>query len=184
MSRQRQIDPNAFLSPQKPVSAFSADLDELRRIITYIPVTGELRWNVRVPGAVDVGDVAGAVSPYGYTVIRINKKLFFAHRLAWLLTHGQWPTGQIDHRNGDRRDNRIDNLREVTQTVNSQNTRRARSDNSCGLLGVVWRPKHQRYAAYIVAGGKQRFLGHHDQAEDAHAAYVAAKRRLHEGCTL
>ena len=113
----------------------------------------------------------------------IDEREYSAHRLAWLYVHGAWPTGQIDHINGDRGDNRISNLRDVTPALNTQNQRRAaRSNKSSGLLGVT--ANRGRWLAQISIGGKSRNLGRYATPEEAHAVYVAAKRVLHAGCTL
>jgi ribosome biogenesis SPOUT family RNA methylase Rps3 len=96
-----------------------------------------------------------------------------------------WPKHTIDHINGVRTDNRIGNLRDVTQQKNSENMRRPQKRTISGFLGVhVQRRKTVRYLAQIVTDGKLRHLGSYDTAEDAHAAYLEAKRRLHEGCTI
>lgn len=107
-----------------------------------------------------------------------------AHRLAWLYVHGRWPDGLIDHKNGDRADNRFDNLRDVAHRVNMQNLRKAFVSSKTGLLGAS--PlKDGRFGAFIKRDGKSKNLGTFDTPELAHAAYVAAKRVIHhEGNTL
>jgi hypothetical protein len=90
----------------------------------------------------------------------------------------------IDHRDTCRTNNRLANLRDATRSVNAQNLRAARSNNSsCGLLGVTW--NRGRWTAQISPpGGPRTYIGRFDTAEQAHAAYLDAKRRLHAGCTL
>lgn len=109
-----------------------------------------------------------------------------AHRLAWVHVHGSWPAGDIDHINGDKLDNRIANLRDVTRSVNKENMRSARGDNKVGLLGVHVRRQNttRPYVASIRVSGKLIHLGAHNTPEAAHAAYLEAKRRLHSGCTI
>jgi hypothetical protein len=105
-----------------------------------------------------------------------------SHRLAWLYITGDWPRA-VDHINGNRCDNRWENLREVDNKTNTENARHARSSNrSCGVLGVTKRGK--RFIAQIKSDGVHRYLGSFHDAASAHLAYVAAKRELHEGCTL
>jgi hypothetical protein len=113
----------------------------------------------------------------------IDGHLISCHRLAWLYMTGSLPTHQIDHIDGDRKNNRWTNLRDVTTSVNQQNRRTPRSDNSCGLIGVT-REKNNRFTASIRFEGKQRRLGTFATPEEAHSVYVEAKRRVHEGCTL
>ena len=95
---------------------------------------------------------------------------------------GEWPDGYIDHGNGVRTDNRWANLRAGDRSFNMQNQRRARRDNTTGWLGVS-RVK-SRFEAAIQVRGRRFRLGRFDTPEAAHAAYLTAKRKLHEGCTL
>lgn len=189
MTRLRKCDPCAFLSPAKSAEAFAADVDELRKILTYEPDTGILRWTVASGGRGPVrhGTEAGCIRPLcgGYRWLSVNYIQFRAHVLAWVHVHGRLPSGQIDHINGNPADNRLANLRVVTNRINSQNQRRPRSDNSTGFLGVSFDKRRGKFAARIrVPDGKYKFLGYHATPRGAHRAYVIAKRRLHEGCTL
>lgn len=157
----------------------SITAEKLRSILSYSPETGEFRWINRASRRVLAGDVAGKLDRAGYRKIGIEKKHYRAHRLAWLYVHGEWPPAEIDHVNGNRDDNRIENLREATRSQNLQNQRRARSNSSTGLLGVCFDPIRGNWRAVIGIGGRQVSLGRHESAELAHAAYVAAKERLH-----
>jgi hypothetical protein len=159
--------------------------EHLRSILSYTPSSGVFVWVL--PGCMRMrpGDQAGSTNKKtGYAKIRIQGKEYASHRLAWLYTHGHWPIGDIDHINGIRNDNRISNLRDVTRSVNCQNQRSARSDNSCGHLGVSLNKKSGKYQARIWHKGKLLYLGSFVAAEEAHAKYVEAKRSLHEGSTL
>lgn len=151
--------------------------DLVRRAFVYDPATGHF---TRVEGR-KLG-LAGAINNLGYRLIGIVGKKYRAHRLAWLYVHGAWPTGEIDHINGIRDDNRIENLRDVSNRVNQQNRRKALKSGSTGLLGVS--PTKRGFKAAISLNKASRYLGRFDTAEEAHAAYVDAKRELHEGCTL
>jgi len=126
------------------------------------------------------GEVAGRLTSKGYIYMKVDRRGYMAHRLVFLHVTGRWPRGQIDHINGDRADNRFDNLREATQSENSQNQRTAKRSNlSSGLLGVTWAPKLKKWVAQIMIEGDQNRLGSFDTPELAHAAYCDAKRRLH-----
>jgi hypothetical protein len=131
---------------------------------------------------VPLGAPVGSVNADGYVHVYFRGKYHKAHRLVWLHVTGEWPTTELDHINGDRSDNRFENLRPVTRECNMQNQRRARSDNAAQVLGV--HRKCRRYQARIGVDGKNIHLGTFDTAEEAHAAYVAAKRVLHVGGTL
>lgn len=155
----------------------------VREVLDYNPETGTIirrksraRWQ---------GKAAGMVDAYGYLVIKIGSRTYKAHRLAWLHFYGEWPAGMIDHINGDKADNRIANLRDVTNQVNVQNARKARSSNkSTGLLGAHWDEHSGCFLSRIGVNGKLVRLGRFDSQEAAHAAYLEAKRRLHAGCTI
>jgi len=144
--------------------AYDAATGQLRRLATGRPVTTR--------------------QAHGYIVIRVDGVLLRAHRVAWALVHGSWPNRHIDHVNGDRSDNRISNLREVDRAGNNQNLRKAKRGNAAGLLGVSWDGKRKKFKAQITVDGRNRLLGRFDSADDAHAAYVAAKRKEHATCTL
>lgn len=155
----------------------------LRELLDYDPLTGVIRWRVNRRRA-RAGDVAGSAYPSGYIRIKIDSQEYLAHRLCWLYVTGAWPSGQIDHRDGNRSNNRFANLRDATRSVNTQNQRRAQSSNRSGLLGV--RRCNSRWRATIRIPGeeRQRHLGVFDTKEEAHAAYLVSKRRWHPGSTL
>ena len=152
-----------------------------RKRLCYDSDTGLFTWCVSGPG-VAVGKLAGTESSHGYLYIRLDRKSHRAHRLAWFLVHGEWPNGEIDHIDGNRLNNRIENLRVVDRAGNSQNKSRAQANNrSCGLLGVTWNKQHQRWQAKLMANKVRYHVGSFDTPEEAHAAYMAAKARLHIG---
>lgn len=157
---------------------------ELRKILGYNPETGEFVWLISPRKNVKAGAMAGC-RENGYTRIVYKRVGYKAHRLAWLYVTGQWPTDDIDHRDTDRNNNAFQNLREATRSINTQNLRKARKDNlSCGLLGAGWHKATGKWKAKIQVDGRQIWLGLHATAEDAHAAYIAAKRIHHPGNTL
>jgi HNH endonuclease/AP2 domain len=160
--------------------------ERLRELLHYEPSTGVFTRRVKTGGryGADVGSVAGTLNDSGYLLISVQSKQYRAHRLAVLYITGGWPAQEVDHRNGDRLDNRWSNLREVSTQVNSQNRRRAQSNSKTGLLGASWCARDKRFTARIKVGDKYQSLGRFDTAEKAHAAYVNAKRRLHSGCTI
>ena len=160
----------------------STDLtgETLQGLLAYDPETGEFRWRVS-RGGVEAGAVAGCVDREGYVVIRINGMQFKAHRLTWLYTHGVWPDHQIDHLNGNRSDNRFANLRDVSGSMNSQNQVRAQKNSTSGFLGVSLHKASKRWKAQIMANGQSQHIGYFKSAEEAHAAYLAAKLRFHLG---
>ena len=132
------------------------------------------------------GMIAGGLNTLGYITISIENVRFYAHRMAWIYMYGDNLTGQIDHINGNRSDNRICNLRDVSALGNQQNLRTAQKNNHCGLLGVSFdkRNKYRKWKASIFADGKRFHLGSFHTKEEAHKAYLAKKRQLHETCSI
>ncbi len=156
---------------------------ELRKRVIYEPDTGIF---VRAIGSsrMKAGDVAGCINARGYVEFNVMGRLHKAHRLAWLYVYGEWPDGDIDHLDGNKSNNRIANLRVVSNRANSENRRSANRNNQTGLLGVRLHKSSGKYEARIRVNGKLSYLGLHSTPEAAHAAYITAKRGLHQGNTL
>lgn len=155
---------------------------QLKDCLSYDPEAGLFRWVVKRKGTLR-SKFAGSKMANGYIAICIDGRDYTAHRLAWIYVHGVEPSGCIDHINGDKSDNRIANLRDVSQVINMQNVYAAKSNSKTGLRGVSWHAQRKKYTARIKSGARYLSLGLHDTPEAAHAAYMEAKRRLHEGCT-
>jgi hypothetical protein len=154
--------------------------ERLRELFHYDPETGVFihcravgRW-----GRVPAGSRADTTFSHNYRRVRVDREAFPAHRLAWFWMTNKWPTHQIDHIDGDPTNNRWSNLREVTDGQNKQN-QKAHRKNSSGLLGVSWYGPSKLWTARIQVEGKQRYLGRFNTPEEAHAAYLKAKRELH-----
>jgi hypothetical protein len=155
---------------------------ELRELLDHNPDTGEMHWKAR-PARLfkadhwqrtwntrQAGKRAFTVSHQGYRRGMIFRRMYLEHIVAWAMHYGQWPSGQIDHINGIRDDNRISNLREATRTENCRNAR-MKSNNTSGVTGVV--PHKGRWRAYI-----NLHLGIFETIEEAEAARKAAEREL------
>lgn len=133
----------------------------LKELLSYDPDTGIFTWIKRS------NNTAGAVDAYGYTVIRIDTVLYKAHRLAWLYMHGEFPAGNLDHINQVKSDNRIDNLRVVSQSQNMQNL--------AGVKGISWDKTRAKWCARIKVMYKDIYLGRFINKDDAIAARKAAE---------
>lgn len=154
----------------------------LRTVLHYAPDTGVFTWLVIPTSRIPAGAVAGSLGSTGHYIIALHNKQWKAHRLAWLYMTGSWPVNEIDHINGNRADNRFINLRDVTRKENTQNQRRAARSSKSGLLGAT--PYKNVWRAAIGADGVWKHLGFYSTPEEAHAAYLEAKRKLHSTCTI
>jgi hypothetical protein len=150
----------------------------------YDPIVGSfVRLETR-GGNGRAGSVAGARHPHGYTQIKIAGRQYLAHRLAWLYITGEWPSNHVDHINGDKTDNRFENLRDVSRNVNMQNLKSATKRSTTGVLGVRRKGAHSYKAEIQTEDGQQRYIGSFATVSEAREAYLEAKRRLHAGCTI
>jgi len=159
-------------------------VQELRRFLDYDPSTGQFTRLVN-NGTAKTGDVAGWIEPSGYRKISIAGRKYYAHRCAILFMTGVWPSQSVDHIDGDRANNRYENLRCVGQQTNTQNLKKAKSNNKSGYLGVCFNRNAKKYMAECKGDdGKRRYLGLFDTAEEAAAAYLKAKRETQSGCAI
>lgn len=129
-------------------------------------------WNAK-----HAGRQAGRTNGEGYVDIFIHKRPFKAHRLAWLYVHGEWPTAIIDHKDQNRANNCITNLRLATLSQNKVNS--SSCSNTSGVRGVHWYKKYGKWVAIIGVNGKQKNLGYFNSIDDAAAARKAAEIRYY-----
>ena len=161
---------------------FMITADHLKSILIYNPNTGEFVWKTRQYRSDLIGKRAGSPTNMGYWAIAINNKKTLAHRLAWLYMTGSFPINHIDHINGDKQDNRFENLREVTRFGNLQNMRAPTKANKSGFLGVC---RHQnKWLVQIMVNGKRIRESGFDTPEQAHQRYLELKRVHHSTCTI
>lgn len=154
----------------------------IKSVLNYNKNTGVFTW-IKKRSGFKVGSVAGSLTKLGYVQIGLFGDTYLAHILAWIYTYGELPTKNIDHRNGIKSDNRIDNLREATTLQNAQN-RSAKSDASTsGYRGVEKRPRG-RWAAKIVVDGVVMSLGIYNTPEEASKVGEAARKKLLNGFSI
>jgi hypothetical protein len=157
---------------------------QLREVLDYDHSTGQFHWRRRknVHHTTNVryaGKPAGhQCKRLGYVLLGINRRLYRAHRLAWLYVYGRWPEGELDHVNTDKMDNRIGNLRIATRSQSMGNVGTPKH-NTSGLKGAYWDKRAGRWLAQIKHQKRQHHLGYFDTAQEAHAAYAKAALRLH-----
>jgi hypothetical protein len=164
------------LPSSEKMAAITAD--SLKELLSYDAETGTFRWRVALCRKYKIGAIAGTVNDQGYRIITIRGRLYRAHRLAWLYVHGEWPSKDVDHIDGDRGNNRAANLREATNAENLWNRGKA-SHNKSGYKGVYFLRKSKRWVAEINVDGKRKYLGRFKDPADAHRAYEAAANAQH-----
>ena len=178
------------------------DVEYLRQCFNYIPETGKLIWKTRPrshfategswrrwtsryagkeAGSYTYPDWRG-LSYYG--TVAIGNKTFYIHRIAFALYYGRHPDSMIDHIDRNASNNCINNLREVSASVNMHNQTSPSKNNKSGLLGVSWYSAGNKWKANIALDGKHIHLGYFNDKFEAHAAYLAAKEKHHKGAVI
>lgn len=157
--------------------------DELKKVLSYNSVTGVFTWIVpRRCGSISAGDKAGNLNNQGYIQIQIDKKRYLGHRLAWLYIYGFFPENSLDHINRVRDDNRIENLREVSNSCNIRNSK-PHANNTSGVRGVCWDKATQRWQADIKVNGRKIGLGRNECFVETVAHRLAGEQALEwDGC--
>lgn len=154
---------------------------EIMAVLTYDPVTGIFTWKPR-PGVKNqfnskhAGKSAGKRnSSNGYIRITIMRRGYMAHRLAFVIMTGRWPTCDIDHRDTVKTNNWWTNLREATGSQNRSNTP---GQSKIGLPKGVWKSR-RRFSATIKQNGSNVYLGNYKTPEEAHQAYLRAAEKYY-----
>lgn len=147
---------------------------EIKEAVSYDEETGVFRWS-SPRCKIQVGSAAGFKRSDGYIHIKINGRSYLGHILAWIYVYGVMPTGEIDHINHIRSDNRIKNLRDVSPTENAKNKKRYKN-NSTGHTGVFLKKDSGKYTANINANGVLKHLGTFKTKDEAVAVRVAAEK--------
>lgn len=137
-------------------------LEELQKVLRYDPWSGEFWW-------IKSKKCAGSINGHGYKVIRYQGVLHYAHRLAWYYNTGEIYYKNIDHINGNRSDNRIQNLRTCTQAQNVKNSRRK---------GCSFNKRENKWESYVYNDGKRYHIGYFNTELEAREAYIEKKNEL------
>lgn len=152
----------------------------LHELLSYNPRTGVFVWRVNRMGSARAGDVAGSVKGRDgnfYLHIGIAPRTYQAHRLAFLYMTGAWPSGSVDHKDGNGLNNRWSNIRVASVSLNAANAKMP-STNTSGFKGVTFHKQVGRWQAQIKKNGQSIYLGLFDRPEDAHAAYVDKAKEI------
>lgn len=175
------------------------DYNYIKECISYCPDSGVLRWNARPESHFSTASAAKAwntmragkiveskvkvrgLSELGYVrflmTVRGRRFVMRGHRIAWILYYGKPPEFVIDHIDGDSYNNKIENLRDVTQSINRRNSRMS-CRNTSGFSGVSWVKKNNKWRAYIFDGDGRRYIGAFDTIVDAVAARIRLQKTM------
>jgi HNH endonuclease len=157
---------------------------DVKKDFDYDDKSGILQWSkVKVDANKRlIGRFAGHLGKDGYLLVNFRGCKVAAHQLVWIWNFGNLPNGCIDHINGDKTDNRIVNLRDVTHKVNNENKHKARADSGTGVMGVfLQNSKRNPYRSVIKTNGRSISLGVFKTIELASMAYQHAKLKIHTG---
>lgn len=158
--------------------------DKLKSLLHYDKDTGIFTRAISRGAVYQKGQQAGSPNGKGYLIIWVDGKRYLAHRLAWFYVYGYFPDGMIDHRNRNRKDNRICNLREATKPQNGQNSKMY-SKNTSGCKGVHWHSRDKSWRVTCRVNGVTHQIGYFKDKEKAAEAYRSFAMKNHgEFCAL
>lgn len=149
----------------------------LKEYLKYNHNTGVFTWIKITSNRAKIGKIAGCDNGKGYIRIKLMNKYYVAHRLAWLYEYGELPSFEIDHKDRNKGNNAIGNLRKVTRTENNMN-HPLRKDNTSGTTGVQWYEQYNKWMVNIRKNNKKYFLGYFENIEDAILARKTAEAKL------
>lgn len=160
--------------------------DYLKECFDYNPDTGSLKWKARDVSHFKTLNAASVWnSKYANTevgtlksgrkILSLDGKKHKVHRIIWIICHGQSPENHIDHINGNPEDNRLENLRDVTNAENHKN-RKIPKTNTSGVHGVSWYKRKQKWQAMIRTSGGHLHLGYFDSLDEAAKARKEAEK--------
>lgn len=140
--------------------------ERIKSLLNYDPKTGIFTNKVFRGPRAKKNDITGSLTTFGYKVISVDKVSHYAHRLAWIFMFKRSANIFIDHINGDRTDNRISNLREVTKEMNGKNTK-IRKNNTSGCSGVSWVEGSRKWWVRASVKGERKNFGLYEDLETA-----------------
>lgn len=142
-------------------------LSRAKELFEYNPQTGDLIRKTNQRYTAKKGSIVCPKSTVGYLKVRVDGQVLYVHTIIYLLNHGHLPHFSIDHIDGVKTNNRIENLRDVSQQDNCKNSG-LRSDNTSGVVGVSYSKEKKKYEAYInPEKGKRVLLGRFTELKEA-----------------
>jgi hypothetical protein len=149
--------------------------DKLKEYFNYND--GQLIWKKQPSTHIKVGDIAGNTNNRGYIQIKFLCNRFYAHRLIFFMFNGYFPQ-EVDHIDGNKTNNKIENLRQATPAQNRQN-RGISKNNTSGIKGVSWSKKENKWIAQCQVNKKNHFLGRYNDIELAKKAVQQFRNQHH-----
>jgi len=149
------------------------DIDYIKSNFEYMD--GKLYWKTPRGRKIKVGDRAGHLQQSGYWAINIDKKLYKEHRVVFLMHHGYLPK-YIDHIDGDKLNNKVENLRPCTNSENAMN-QKISSRNSLGVKNVSFHKPLKKYKVQIQLDGKDIHIGYFDDLKVAELEAKNARQK-------
>lgn len=150
---------------------------DIIELLDYDKDTGIFKWKKQRRG-IKTDVPLGTDNGFGYLRITVLGKSYYAHRLAWFYIHGTMPKEEIDHINGNKSDNRIENLRSLSRQGNAQNRNTHQKNNDSHMLGVSWHKKAKKWQVHICVYKQRKYLGLFENMNDAHEAYIKEKEKI------
>lgn len=151
--------------------------ERLKELVYYNSETGIFTRIKRTSNSTKVGDIAGSINKCnGYSEFHLDSKKYSAHRLVWLYVYGRFPSHQIDHIDHNRSNNRLSNLREVTQSENNKNLS-LRKLNKNGCTGIYWCNTYKKWHARINVDGKSIHIGYFANKDEAISSRKLANKK-------
>lgn len=152
--------------------------ERLLEVIHYDPETGIMRWRKTLSNRAQAGQAIKGLSPEGYLRVRIDRKLYQAHRVAYFYMTHEWPE-QVDHVNNIPSDMRFINLRAATHAANLKNMKRCKR-NTSGIKGVSWDASRNKWKASLMSDRVTVLNKRFDTREEAEQAVVIMRKKYHQ----
>lgn len=149
--------------------------EECLKLFSYDKESGKLYWKIKPNDRTHVGTECGHIMNCGYKHISYKGKKYLAHRLIWFIQNAVWPEKQLDHINGLKLDNRLENLREVTNRMNANNLKQHRQGH---LVGSSFDKRRNKWQSYIKLDKVRKHLGYFQTQLEAHSTYINKCKEL------
>lgn len=151
-------------------------IEYLRQVLDYNPNTGKLHWIADKGARAKAGREITRLNSDGYIYFGLDGNGYLGHRMAWYLYHGEDPNFEIDHIDGNKRNNIITNLRKADRTGNNRN-KTIQKNNTSGFKGVHFKKENNKWCARIFIKKKAIHLGYFESPENAYSEYCKAAKK-------